>query len=75
MIGDRLNIDIAFGSRAGFKTLLVETGDHNMENIAEVTEKDFIPDYVIESLGKFLWKKSAFLKVIKKYCKQIKFLL
>ena len=62
MIGDRLNIDIAFGKNAGFKTLLVETGDHKMENVEEMIQKievegdkaeNFIPDFVISSIGRF----------------------
>ncbi|XP_070504914.1 glycerol-3-phosphate phosphatase-like [Chironomus tepperi] len=64
MIGDRLNIDIAFGNDAGFKTLLVETGDHKMENVKEIlrkirnegandVEESFIPDFIISSIGKF----------------------
>ncbi|KAL7013592.1 hypothetical protein ACKWTF_015483 [Chironomus riparius] len=64
MIGDRLNIDIAFGKNAGFKTLLVETGDHKMQNVEEMVQKIeiggfsnveevIIPDYVISSIGKF----------------------
>jgi len=60
MIGDRLNIDIAFGKNNGFKTLLVETGDHKMENVEEVLEKirggsseDVVPDFIISSIGKF----------------------
>lgn len=63
MIGDRLNIDVVFGTNAGFKTLLVETGDHKMAHVEEVlkeiesgseNDKNCVPDFVISSLGKFL---------------------
>lgn len=60
MIGDRLSVDIAFGHNVGMKTLLVETGDDKMKNVEEICSKGdekfsaFIPDFVIESLGKFL---------------------
>jgi len=46
-IGDRLNTDIELGRRQGFKTLLVETGVHNREDIDPLKA----PTYYLPSLN------------------------
>jgi ribonucleotide monophosphatase NagD (HAD superfamily) len=62
MIGDRLNTDILFGSNNGFKTLLVESGVHKLDEVQEIINRinevgsdveleKQIPDFVISSLG------------------------
>jgi phosphoglycolate phosphatase len=60
MIGDRLSVDIAFGHNCGFKTLLVETGDNNMQDVETILKSndpkncELIPDFVIDSIGSFV---------------------
>jgi ribonucleotide monophosphatase NagD (HAD superfamily) len=67
VIGDSLSTDVLFGKRAGFSTLLVETGTHRMKDVEEVIEKinsgdesedlrNMIPDYRIDSMDEFYKK-------------------
>jgi phosphoglycolate phosphatase len=62
MIGDRLNTDILFGNKNGFKTLLVESGVHKIDKVAEIVDRvnngesdaeleKQIPDFIISGLG------------------------
>lgn len=46
-IGDRLNTDIELGRRQGFKTLLVESGVHNRNDI----DPSKAPTYYLPSLN------------------------
>lgn len=60
MIGDRGNTDILLGTRCGFQTLLVGTGIHNLDNVAQWKangtdeEKQCIPDVFLPKLGDLL---------------------
>ena len=53
MVGDRLDTDILFGKHGGFKTCLVESGCHQMEDIMNA-EKHKQPDYIISSVAEFI---------------------
>lgn len=60
MIGDRLETDILFGANCGLDTMLTLTGVSTMEEAEEYRDsncpekKDFVPDYVVETIGDFL---------------------
>lgn len=65
MIGDRLNTDILFGNKNGYRTLLVHTGVHNTDTVQEILDslgktpapanaaelENQIPEFYIERLG------------------------
>ena len=62
MIGDRLNTDILFGKNNKFQTLLVESGVHKLDKVAEIIDEldggvvdndleNQIPDFYISCLG------------------------
>ncbi len=51
MIGDRLETDVLGGLRVGVKTALVLTGVSQREDVAQ---SEYLPDYVLESLGEWL---------------------
>jgi len=55
MIGDRLDTDIAFGMRAGIKTLMVLTGV-NVEADIHADGNDIIPDFILPSVAQILHK-------------------
>lgn len=48
VVGDRLDTDIALGERLGARTVLVRTGAHAENDIADY---DATPDHVVDSLG------------------------
>lgn len=48
VVGDRLNTDIALGSRAGMTTVLVRTGVTDEETLAR---SEIRPDYVLDSIA------------------------
>jgi 4-nitrophenyl phosphatase len=48
VVGDRLDTDVALGERLGARTVLVRTGAH-AEN--DVADHDATPDHVVDSLG------------------------
>jgi HAD superfamily hydrolase (TIGR01450 family) len=56
-IGDRLNTDMLFAGRAGFHSLLVLSGVHNLDDVRckenSLSDEDHrsIPNYYISSLG------------------------
>lgn len=60
MIGDRCNTDILLGVNCGFQTLLVGTGIHGLQDVAEwkannlATDKELIPDVYLPRLGDLL---------------------
>ncbi|XP_017863829.1 PREDICTED: glycerol-3-phosphate phosphatase [Drosophila arizonae] len=60
MIGDRANTDILLGYNCGFQTLLVGTGIHSMNDVAQwrnsknPDDKKLIPDMYIPKLGDLL---------------------
>ncbi|KAG5261760.1 hypothetical protein AALO_G00288040 [Alosa alosa] len=60
MIGDRLETDILFGANCGLDTMLTLTGVSTMEEAQQYRDsdasekKDFVPDYVVETIGDFL---------------------
>ncbi|XP_011179240.1 uncharacterized protein LOC128919711 [Zeugodacus cucurbitae] len=56
MIGDIAHVDILFGHRCGFQTLLVGTGpsiDHELKEVLQNPNADpnYIPDFFVPSLG------------------------
>lgn len=60
MVGDRLETDIVFGVNCGLSTVLTLTGVSTFEQAQvykdsdEPEKKDFVPDYVVESIADFL---------------------
>ncbi|XP_030625252.1 pyridoxal phosphate phosphatase [Chanos chanos] len=60
MIGDRLETDILFGINCGLATMLTLTGVSTFEEAQQYKDsdspekKDFVPDYVVESIADFL---------------------
>lgn len=60
MVGDRLETDIVFGVNCGLSTVLTLTGVSTFEQAQvykdsdETDKKDFVPDYVVESIADFL---------------------
>lgn len=60
MIGDRLETDILFGANCGLDTMLTLTGVSTLEEAQEYRDseapekKDFVPDYVVDTIGDFL---------------------
>ncbi|KAF7701022.1 pyridoxal phosphate phosphatase [Silurus meridionalis] len=60
MVGDRLETDIVFGINCGLSTMLTLTGVSTFEQAqvykdsGEPEKKDFVPDYVVESIADFL---------------------
>uniref|UniRef100_A0A8B9RBA4 Pyridoxal (pyridoxine, vitamin B6) phosphatase n=1 Tax=Astyanax mexicanus TaxID=7994 RepID=A0A8B9RBA4_ASTMX len=60
MVGDRLETDILFGANCGLSTVLTLTGVSTLEQAQEYKDsespekKDFVPDYVVDSIGDFL---------------------
>ena len=51
MVGDRLDTDIAFGSRSGTRTLLVLSG---IATMADIPNAEAVPDYVAQSVADLL---------------------
>ena len=47
MVGDRLYTDIAFGNNCGFVSVLVLTGETDLEMLAD---SDVKPDYVLDGV-------------------------
>lgn len=57
MVGDRLTTDVAFGSAAGCRTMLVLTGAETEEDVMRAArngEVSMLPDYVAPSLAVFM---------------------
>lgn len=60
MIGDRCNTDILLGKNCGFKTLLVETGIHNVTDVEKFAQskdaeiRKMVPDVYTSKLGDLL---------------------
>lgn len=60
MIGDRLETDMLFGANCGLDTMLTLTGVSTLEEAQEYRDgqepdkKDFVPDYVVETIADFL---------------------
>lgn len=60
MVGDRLETDIVFGINCGLSTVLTLTGVSTFEQALvykdsdEAEKKDFVPDYVVESIADFM---------------------
>ena len=50
MVGDRLDTDIAFGNRGGFRTLLVLTGIATEASLSDACAEEK-PTYIVDSLG------------------------
>jgi len=50
MVGDRLDTDIAFGNKGGFKTLLVLTGVATEDSLATASAEE-TPTFLVDSLG------------------------
>jgi phosphoglycolate/pyridoxal phosphate phosphatase family enzyme len=48
MVGDRCNTDVAFGITVGWRTMLVLTGCHQVEDLRAAAIEEF-PDYVAQS--------------------------
>lgn len=51
MIGDRCNTDVALGSRCGFRTLLVGSGVHGLDDVRTATDADQVPDWYLPGLA------------------------
>ncbi|KAF5308869.1 hypothetical protein FQR65_LT00569 [Abscondita terminalis] len=49
-VGDMLDVDIKFGKKCGFKTLLVLTGVSQLKNLKNCP-KEYEPDFYLESFG------------------------
>ncbi|KAM8886277.1 pyridoxal phosphate phosphatase [Spinachia spinachia] len=60
MIGDRLEMDMLFGSNCGLDTMLTLTGVSQLEDAHEYRDSDLaanrglVPDYVVDSIADFL---------------------
>lgn len=60
MVGDRCNTDILFGRNCGFKTLLVESGIHNFDDVMEFIKSDDeevqkqVPNFYCKNLASLL---------------------
>ena len=50
MVGDRTNTDIAFGRSVGWRTLLVLSGCHSLDDVARAPSGE-VPDYVAPSVA------------------------
>lgn len=54
MVGDRCDTDVELGVNCGFRTLLVGTGVHSLEDVERFRAKDggrLVPDFYADSLG------------------------
>ncbi|KAG4078050.1 hypothetical protein HA402_002101 [Bradysia odoriphaga] len=52
-VGDTLEQDIGFGTKCGFKTVLVMTGSTSKMDILTHPKKQELPDYYLENIGDF----------------------
>ena len=50
MVGDTLYSDIQFGNSLGMSTLLVETGNHKLQNVENLSHSIQIPTFIAKSL-------------------------
>lgn len=51
IVGDRIDMDIRAGKKAGLTTILVLTGANSEEDVESVAGTDSAPDYVLPRLG------------------------
>jgi len=51
MIGDTMDQDVTFGKLCGFQTLVVLTGDVQLDDFNKPENSERLPDYYINSLA------------------------